>query len=335
MYLEGITAIVMQNFRTEVEVKKSKKQLSIHDPVLTMGSCFADTIGDQLLNSKFQVLKNPFGTVYNPISLHKLLHLSNTNTLPGPNSFIENNGIFLNYDFHSSLSALSQHALEDMLKERIAQAHNFLRSAKWLMITYGTAWIYIRKDSGETVSNCHKLPSHRFEKKLITQKRILDSFEETYEQLKSVNTNLQIILTVSPVRHVKDTLELNSVSKSTLRIACNTLTEQHADVHYFPSYEIMLDDLRDYRFYKSDMIHPSSDAEAYIWEKFTRAYFDTETLAFLEKWEKIQSGLQHKPFHVTSTAHQAFLKELMSKLNEVSSTVSVDEELAWVKNQLV
>lgn len=325
----------MQNFRTEVEVKASRIKFSIHDPVLTIGSCFADTIGDQLVNSKFKVLKNPFGTVYNPLSLHKLLHFSTANILPEHNSFIENSGIFLNYDFHSSLSALSQHGLEDILKERIAKAHNFLRSTKWLMITYGTAWIYIRKDSGETVSNCHKLPSHLFEKKLITQKRILDSFEETYNELKSINPNLQIMLTVSPVRHIKDTLELNSVSKSTLRIACNTLTEQHADVQYFPSYEILLDDLRDYRFYKSDMIHPSSDAEAYIWEKFTQAYFDTETLGFLEKWKKIQSGMQHKPFHVTSSAHQAFLKGLMSQLNEIKSLVSVDEELAWVKNQLV
>jgi hypothetical protein len=137
------------------------------------------------------------------------------------------------------------------------------------------------------------------------------------------------------VRHLKDTLELNSVSKSVLRLACHTLTQQHPDVHYFPAYEILLDDLRDYRFYKSDMIHPSTDAEEYIWAKFCQKYFDENTLAFLEKWKTIRSGLQHKPFHVTSSAHQTFLRGLLEHLKEVSNLVSVDEEIESIKNQLI
>jgi hypothetical protein len=203
------------------------------------------------------------------------------------------------------------------------------------MITYGTAWTYTRKDTGEVVANCHKVPAHQFEKELCTQKRMLDSFGECYSKLKAFNPNLNIILTVSPVRHLKDTLELNSVSKSVLRLTCHTLTQQHADVHYFPAYEILLDDLRDYRFYKSDMIHPSADAEEYIWAKFCRQYVDDHTLAFLEKWKKIRSALQHKPLHVTSSAHQEFLQGLLAQLHELREVVSVDEEMESIKKQLI
>lgn len=325
----------MANFRTELYIRQSNSRIDLHDQILTIGSCFADSIGSKLRENKFKALPNPFGVTYNPHSIHTLLHYASQNQIVPEYTFFENKGIHLNYQFHSALSALKKIDLERKIAELTNSVHYFLKNTKWLMITYGTAWIYTKKDTAEIVANCHKMPASMFNKELLTQKRILDSFEKTYEQLKSFNPNLQIILTVSPVRHVKDTLELNSVSKSTLRLACHTLTQQHTNVHYFPSYEIMLDDLRDYRFYKSDMIHPSSDAEAYIWKKFTQAYFDTETLNFLEKWKKIQSGLQHKPFHVTSSAHQAFLKELIVQLNEVKSIVSIEEELAFVKKQLV
>lgn len=325
----------MNTFRTILDVNRSAELISIRDQLLTIGSCFADTIGEQLIQHKFYTLKNPFGTVYNPISIHHQLSDAIHNHLPAPHTFLVNQDIHLNYNFHSSLSALSQPALEKMLIENIGKTHYFLKDAKWLMITYGTAWVYTRKDTGEVVANCHKVPANQFDKELCTQKRMLDSFEELYTKLKAFNPNLNIILTVSPVRHLKDTLELNSVSKSVLRLACHTLTQQHKDVHYFPAYEILLDDLRDYRFYKSDMIHPSADAEEYIWAKFCQKYFDENTLAFLEKWKKIRSGLQHKPFHVTSSAHQTFLRGLLAQLSEVSNLVSVDEEIESIKNQLI
>lgn len=325
----------MDAFRTILNVDRSAELISIEDQLFTIGSCFADTIGEQLIQNKFNVLKNPFGTTYNPLSIHNQLSYAIHNHLPAQHTFLQNQDVYLNYNFHSSLSALSHTALEKILADSIGKAHYFLKDAKWIMITYGTAWIYTRKDTGEVVANCHKVPANQFEKELCTQKRMLDSFEELYTKLKAFNPNLKIILTVSPVRHLKDTLKLNSVSKSVLRLACHTITQQHADVYYFPAYEILLDDLRDYRFYKPDMIHPSVEAEEYIWNKFCQMYFDDNTLAFLEKWKKIRLGLQHKPFHVTSSAHQTFLLGLLSQLNEVKDIVSVSEEMELVKSQLL
>lgn len=325
----------MNSFRTLLEVGRSTELISIKNQLLTIGSCFADTIGEQLIQNKFNILKNPFGTTYSPLSIHNQLNYAIHNHLPAPHTFLQNQDVHLNYNFHSALSALSKPALEKALTETIGKIHYFLKDTRWLMITYGTAWTYTRTDTGEVVANCHKVPANHFEKELCTQKRMLDSFEELHSKLKAFNPNLNIILTVSPVRHLKETLELNSVSKSVLRLACHTLTQQHPDVHYFPAYEILLDDLRDYRFYKSDMIHPSADAEEYIWTKFCQNYLDENTLAFLEKWRKIRSGLQHKPFHVTSSAHQAFLRALLAQLNEVSNLVSVDEEKEFIRKQLV
>jgi hypothetical protein len=178
------------------------------------------------------------------------------------------------------------------------------------------------------------MPASGFTKSLLSQKKVLESFEEFYRDLKAFNPKCKLILTVSPVRHLKDTLSLNQVSKSVLRLACQTITETYSDAYYFPSYEIMLDDLRDYRFYKPDMIHPSEEAEAYIWDKFSGCYFDNPTKAFIEKWKPIHTALQHKAFHPGSSAHQTFLSKTLAQLEELSGTVNVDQEIALVKQQL-
>jgi hypothetical protein len=194
--------------------------------------------------------------------------------------------------------------------------------------------VYENKKSKEIVSNCHKKPQINFDKFLLSQKRIVESFEKFYQELKNINKEVRIILTVSPVRHIKDTLELNSVSKSILRLTCHTLSGAYSDIEYFPSNEIMIDDLRDYRFYKADMIHPSEVAIDYIWEKFGETYFGEETLKFIGEWSKIKSALNHKPFQSDSPAHQQFLKETLSKLNQLKSRVDVSEEIEALKEQL-
>ena len=168
-----------------------------------------------------------------------------------------------------------------------------------------------------------------------TQNKILESFDETYRAVKIFNSDIRIIITVSPVRHLKDTLELNSVSKSILRLTCHTLTELYDDVEYFPAYEILLDDLRDYRFYSSDLIHPTSDAIDYIWKKFIAHYFDLETKIFLEEWEEITKALTHKPFQPTSQAHQDFLKETLKRLHELKLKVNVEEEIKSINAQII
>jgi hypothetical protein len=325
----------MDPFRTPLNASVSKHTFTLSDHILTIGSCFSDSIGLRLEESKITTMINPFGTIYNPHSIHKLIRYATFNEAVAGHTHVTQGDIHLNYDFHSQLSALSADDLRRQLTNAIGSTHHFIKDSQWLMITYGTTWVYERNDTKEIVANCHKQPASSFSKYLLTQKRILESFATMYDDLKKMNPAIRIILTVSPVRHLKDTLELNSVSKSILRIACHTLQETYHDVSYFPAYEILLDDLRDYRFYKSDMIHPSTDAENYIWEKFVESYFSAELRQFLETWRSLSLALKHKPFHPGSQAHQKFLRDTLKKLEALQSQVDVAPEIEKLKERLL
>ncbi|HYI77525.1 MAG TPA: GSCFA domain-containing protein [Chryseolinea sp.] len=324
----------MSTFRTLFTPTPSQKRISLSDRVLTIGSCFSDAIGSHLVSNKITCSANPFGTLYNPFSIHKAVQYAVLNEPVPEDTFLQRNDIFFNYDFHSEISSLNLSQLKTQLKTMISQSHSFLQNARWLIITYGTAWVYERTDNNSAVANCHKMPQSLFTKTLMTQKKLLESFGSMYESLKAINSDINVLLTVSPVRHIKDTLELNSVSKAVLRVACHTLTQQYSEVHYFPSYEIMMDDLRDYRFYKADMIHPTQLAEEYIFTKFADQYFNDELRTFILRWKEIKAALAHKPFHPASLPHQQFLKESLRKLEELKGLVNVDEEIEIVKKQL-
>lgn len=325
----------MDPFRTTLNAGVSKHTISLSDRILTVGSCFSDSMGLRLEQTKVRTIVNPFGTVYNPHSIHKLLRFAIFNEAVSDDNFLTQGDVHLNYDFHSELSSLSRQGLRDQLSNVIGSTHHFLKNAHWLLITYGTSWVYERADSKEIVANCHKQPATFFTKSLLTQKKILESFASMYDDLKKLNTNIHIILTVSPVRHLKDTLELNSVSKSILRIACHTLQETYDNVSYFPAYEILLDDLRDYRFYKGDMIHPTTEAENYIWEKFVQSYFNEDLRKFHDMWQPLRQALSHKPFHPASQAHQQFLRETLKKLEALRSRVDVSSEIEKLKESLL
>ena len=324
----------MHNFRTSFDVKRSPFTVALKDPILTIGSCFSDMIGKKLSENKLTISSNPFGTIYNPISIHKVLRYSVYNELPAQHTFILHNDVYSNYDFHSSFSSLQAGHVERKVKEAIGFNHFFLKDCKFLVITYGTAWTYERNDTKEIVANCHKVPAKNFSKHLLQPADITDSFNSLYKELKEFNPNIKIILTVSPVRHIKETLELNSVSKAILRLACHTISENNEDVEYFPAYELLMDDLRDYRFYASDMIHPSQDAEGYIWEKFKEKYFNTETIRILDQWRNVQTALAHRPFHPKGTAHQRFLTNTLQALQELESSIDVSSEIKFIKDQI-
>jgi hypothetical protein len=321
-------------FRTEVQPTPSSAKLNLSEKILTLGSCFSDSIGNELTGNKFSVSVNPFGTNYNPHSIHKSLRYAIHNQVVPDHTYLENNGVHSNYDFHSNFSALQKNEVAHALKESIGATHYFLKDAHWIFITYGTAWVYERNDTGDVVANCQKVPASNFNKVLLSQKKILESFEEFYKELKVFNPTCKIILTVSPVRHIKDTLELNSVSKSVLRLSCQTITEIHSDVFYFPSYEIMMDDLRDYRFYKSDMIHPTEEAEHYIFNKFSATYFDESTLQFIKHWQPLRQAIRHKPFLPESERHQQFLRNTLNQLDALQSKVNLSKEISIIKSQL-
>lgn len=322
-------------FRTKVDIQAAEQKIHLQSSVMTIGSCFADVIGAALSGNKFKCLGNPFGVVYNPYSIHKLLRLACLNDDVEPVGYIQHADVHLHYDFHSELSALSKTELATHVRIRISAAHEFIKHAEWLIITYGTAWVYQLNDSKEIVANCHKMPATLFNKQLLSQKKIIESFSDLYEILKQLNPQIKIILTVSPVRHMKDTFQLNNVSKSALLLSCHTLSSQFKDVSYFPAYEIQMDELRDYRFYKADMLHPNEAAEQYIWERFSATYFDTNTTQFLSKWKKINQALQHKAFHRSSSLHQQFLQNLLTELQEISNIVDVYKEIQQVKSQLL
>ena len=320
--------------RTELRISPATFNFGLQDSVITVGSCFADAIGNRLHNNKFKALVNPFGTVYNPISIHKLLLTALNAEAPHPHGYCQRDGLFLHHDFHSSFYAANQGSLQEKLKAPINAVGEWLHSCRVLMITYGTAWVYEQKSTKEIVANCHKIPQEQFEKFLITQKRILESWDAFYTKLKAINPSIQILLTVSPVRHVKDTLELNSVSKATLRLTCHTIATSNPQVTYFPAYEILQDDLRDYRFYESDLIHPTKQAEDYVWQKFGDTFFDSDAKQFLERWSKVRAALQHRPFNPSSDSHQKFLQKLLLDLTDLSQFIDVRHERSLIESQL-
>jgi lysophospholipase L1-like esterase len=322
------------HFRTILSQKPQPNQITLKDALITIGSCFSDAIGKRLVQNKFNTLVNPFGTLYNPVSIHKLLNMAaNEESLP-VFSFIEREQVHANYLFHSQFNELTKKALEENLNSILQRVKQQLQLPGYLLITYGTALVYTEKNTSQVVANCHKMPADLFEKRLLTVQEIKEDFEQLIQALHKINNKLTIILTISPVRHLKDTLELNSVSKSVLRLACHEIVREHSQVEYFPAYEIMMDDLRDYRFYKDDLIHPTAFAEDYIWEKFEQTYFDAATIAFIKKWKEIKSALSHKPFQPSSAAHQQFLKSLYTNVNELKNVVNVEEELSLIKSQI-
>jgi DNA-directed RNA polymerase subunit F len=320
------------SFRTEITCAPSKP-IALRDKILTTGSCFADQLGNWLLNNKFEVLVNPFSTNYNPISIHKNLTDSITGEVDNQ-LFIQQHDIWHHFDYHSHWSSSSQKELVHSIRNQQALIKEYLCNTKVIVITYGTAWVYNHKDQNKLVANCHKVHAREFNKELLSVEEITESFHSLVSIIKNINKDVRFIHTVSPVRHVKDTLQMNSVSKACLRLACHKLASQLPEVEYFPSYEIMIDDLRDYRFYDRDMIHPSQEAVEYISQKFSNQYFNQEITSFIEKWNSIKQALAHKPYHPASAAHQQFLKDLLLKLTTIKN-VSVEEEIKFVQSQIL
>jgi hypothetical protein len=323
----------IMKWKTDLILSPSLQPIGLNDSIFTIGSCFAETIGNRLVENKFNAMANPFGTLYNPISIHHSLKSAVDVMMPANNEYIVNQDVHYHYQFHSNFSALDKPALKKKIKDSLQACNEFLKTSNYLIITYGSAFVYIQNELDMVVANCHKMPASHFSKHLLTVEVIMDSFLHIYRKLKSFNPNLKIILTVSPVRHLKDTIELNSVSKSTLRVACHQLVEKFG-VDYFPAYEIMMDDLRDYRFYKIDRIHPTEEAEEYIWSKFSEKYFDQGTKHFLKTWKEIKIALAHRPSYPSTDSHQSFLRSVLKNLDTIKSIVNVNKEISEVKSQL-
>ncbi|MGW8123255.1 GSCFA domain-containing protein [Roseivirga echinicomitans] len=321
-------------YRTELKPKPSAHKIQLSNRLISIGSCFADNIGKKLTQHKFKIEQNPFGIIFNPLSIFELIETALDESILPESSYLERDGIHFNYKVHSELYGKSHAHLESQINRQRNRLTKALRTASTLMITLGTAWVYEEKKSHMLVANCHKTPSAQFNKRLLSSEEITSTFMVLKEQLQDQNPALKIILTVSPVRHVKDTLELNMVSKSILRLACHQISTYADDVDYFPAYEFLMDDLRDYRFYEKDMLHPNDLAQEYVWGKFMDVYFDKETRVFVKKWSEIRSAMKHKAFHPESDAHQKFLQNTIDKLEQLKAKVKVDKEIAKLRSQL-
>jgi hypothetical protein len=305
----------MEQFRTGLSITP-KPMIDHRLSIVTAGSCFSDNIGQKLSQNKFNVLVNPLGTCYNPLSIHKGLMM----TEPDEDLYVESQGMWRHFDFHSKFAASSKEELRDILRKQLSRP-----STDIMMITYGTSWIYKHKATGKIVANCHKRPQHEFDKILLTPKQVADSFDDFRGSMKQ-----KVIVTLSPVRHIKDTLELNAVSKSVLRYAIHQLK----DVEYFPAYEIMMDDLRDYRFYDSDMLHPSQVAVDYIWEKFGEKYFSTDTRDIIGRWQKVLRSLNHRVFNENTGQYKDFLKGILKELEALRDRLNVEDEIIEITRRL-
>ena len=325
------------NFRTELKVAKSEEiNLTHKQQIFCLGSCFATHIGQKLLQHKFQVKHikgnaTPLGTTFNPVSMARQMRwLADAEEL-SEQHFVEVEGNYRHLDFHSDFQAGNQDQLWGVLEQTKKKLSSWFKKPDVLILTFGSAWVYEWQQTEEVIANCHKVPQQYFEKRLLDVHEVVESVASLFAFL---SPKTQVILTVSPVRHLKDTLQLNAVSKSILRLACHQLSGMHPQISYFPAYELVLDDLRDYRFFKSDMLHPSEQAVDYVWEKFGIRYFQEDTQAFINTWGNIDRRLNHRAVNPKSTAHQKFVKKLLDDLQQIQG-VNVKREIQQVKKQLV
>ena len=302
-------------FRTEVEIPISEKKIQISDSLFSIGSCFATEISVKLTDSQFQTLNNPFGTLFNPWAVKNSIEEIFENKIYTEKDLDFYQGEYLSFNHHTSFSSDNQEETLRKINKKINLAHEFLKRSNWVIITYGTAFVYKHLSKNIFVANCHKIPQTNFNKRLLTHEELVNSITETCHILNKIcPKEAQILFTLSPVRHTKDGFSENNLSKAKLLCAIHEVVEQHENYHYIPVYEIVMDDLRDYRFYKEDLIHPSEQAVQYIWEKFKKAYFSDEADRFSNENLKIKQALEHRPKDKNSPKYQAFLKQIQEKI---------------------
>lgn len=299
---------------THIPLEKGKHNLINYDSnIALIGSCFSENIGNKLSYYKFKTLQNPFGILFHPKAIENLILHSINEKEYTENDIFFHNERWHSFEAHSSLSAENKEQLLGNLNNNTKETLAYLNSASHVIITLGTAWIYREISTDNIVANCHKVPQKKFLKEILSVDQITESLEAIAALIKSINPKISIIYTVSPVRHIKDGFIENQQSKAHLFSALHSIIEPRKNIFYFPSYEIMMDELRDYRFYAEDMIHPNQTAIDYIWEKFTTVWFQENSLSIMKEVDTIQKGINHKPFNPTSEAHQQFLKKLQQK----------------------
>lgn len=303
------------NFRTEIDIDRWQQPIDYHHKILSLGSCFADNIAAKLSENKFRITSSPMGILFNPASIASALERAIERREVTADELLLCDGRYVSYAFHSSLGGDSPESALQAMNGAIRCTHDALQSADHLILTLGTAWVYRLASNGDIVANCHKQPQRLFRREMLGVEEIADILGRVIERLPR---RMHITLTVSPVRHLGDGLSGNSLSKATLRLAIDLLTRRHDNVGYFPSYEILMDDLRDYRFYADDMTHPSAAAIEYIAERFFAAALSPRAKELMPQIRQIVRAAQHRPRNSQSEEYKEFCRKQLAAIEQLA-----------------
>lgn len=312
--------------QTEIPLNPEANQIDYSSKILLLGSCFSENIGGKFDYFKFQNLQNPFGVIFNPVSIEKLVLRAIDDVPFSDEDIFQQNEIWKCFEVHSDLSSLDKAECLKKLNSALKDLKEALFSSTHIIVTYGTSWVYRHTERDKIVANCHKVPQSNFKKELLSIQEISESLTSISDKIIEINPKVSIITTVSPVRHIKDGFIENSLSKAHLISGIHNFINSKSSIvnrqskilnlksYYFPSYEIMMDELRDYRFYSEDMLHPNKTAIEIIWQKFSKVWVSSETKILQKEIASIQSGLLHKPFNPHSEEHLQFSKTLQHKI---------------------
>lgn len=287
------------NFRTEIETPSYKDKIDVSDNLFFIGSCFSDNIGNILISNGFNCTINPYGATYNPLSICKVLSSIERQKNIEQHQIITSDGVFRSLMHHSFIYGNTPEELLKATEERTISAHESLKNSNYVFITLGTSWVFEYLKTGEVVNNCHKIPAKEFRRRPLSVDEIVHAFDTLISQSELLSSK-KLFFTLSPIRHLKDGLAGNFVSKATLRVAIDRLCQRFDNIHYFPAYEIMMDDLRDYRFWEKDMVHPSPVAIEYIFEIFKKSLIAPSAESFIKHHVKQQKALAHRAIVVKS-----------------------------------
>lgn len=320
------------DFRTMVPVQAQDLQLTHADRLMVLGSCFAENIGVKLQEGGFRVALNPFGVLYNPASVGMALQRLWMERPFLEEELVEHDGFYHSFSHHSSFSGTDRTRTLEKINASFNQAVLDLRDATCLIITFGTAWVYTLPSTDQIIANCHKIPEDRFLRRRLSSDEIGFFYTDLLQVLFQAKPDLKVLLTVSPIRHLKDGVHKNTLSKSTLHLAIDGLCESFENVHYFPAFELMMDDLRDYRFYAEDMLHPSAVAQRYIWEHFSDSFFQKSTKEVVRQVQQIRKAMVHKPVHPEDETYKRFAKKNIATIEILSVNIpelDLSEERAF------
>lgn len=307
------------DFRTPVTLPADLPPVAHTNGLLLLGSCFATHIGQRLTTARFRCDVNPYGVLYNPLSISAALHELMDGKEYGPDDLFFYRDSWHSPMHHTDFSAASQEEALRNINSRLHATRAAWEGLDRLLLTWGTAYVYRNRQNGCVVGNCHKLPEAAFVRQRLSVEEIVEEYTRLLHRLLAGRPGLKVLLTVSPIRHVRDGLHANQLSKSTLLLAADCLQEAFPEqVFYFPAYEIVQDELRDYRFYADDMVHPSDTAVRYVWEQFVHACFSKETVRVAEACEGIHKMLQHKPLQAHSEEYKRFLEQIVLKIDQLT-----------------